>query len=69
MAETADIATTAPVQALVDALPDPVFVVGRDMRVTAVNPAAVKLLPALRKNDLLVRGLRAPDVLDAIAER
>ena len=67
MAESADISTAAPVQAVVDALPDPVFVVGRDMRVAAVNLAAAKLLPALRKNDLLVRGLREPDVLDAIA--
>lgn len=58
---------TDPVAALVDALPDPVLVVGPDMRVVAVNIAAAKLLPALRKNDLLVRGLRAPDVLDAVA--
>lgn len=55
------------VEALVNALPDPVLVVGPDMRVTAVNAAAAKLLPALRKDDLLVRGLRAPDVLDAAA--
>ncbi|MFT4099106.1 MAG: histidine kinase dimerization/phospho-acceptor domain-containing protein, partial [Rhodoblastus sp.] len=55
------------VEALVNALPDPIFVVGPDMRVNAVNAAAGKLLPALRKDDLLVRGLRAPDVLDAAA--
>ena len=60
-------ALTDPVAALVDALPDPVLVVGPDMRVVAVNTAAAKLLPAVRKNDLLVRGLRAPDVLDAVA--
>ena len=58
---------TDSVAALVDALPDPVFVVGPNMRVTAVNTAAARLLPAVRKDDLLVRGLRAPDVLDAVA--
>lgn len=57
---------TDPIEALVNALPDPVFVVGPQMRVTAINAAAARLLPALRKNDPLVRGLRAPDVLDAV---
>lgn len=54
------------IDALVNALPDPVLVVGPQMRVRAVNAAATRLLPALRKDDLLVRGLRAPDVLDAV---
>ncbi len=67
MAEASRNLARETVEALVNALPDPVFVVGRDMRVTAVNAAAGKLLPALRKNDQLVRGLRAPDVLDAVA--
>ncbi|MCB1541866.1 MAG: PAS domain-containing protein [Rhodoblastus sp.] len=67
MADPNESPATSAVEALVNALPDPVFVVGTDMRVAAVNPATGRLLPALRKNDLLVRGLRAPDVLDAIA--
>lgn len=67
MAEAIDGPATAEVEALVNALPDPVFVVGPDMRAIAVNAAAGKLLPALRRNDQLVRGLRAPDVLDAVA--
>ena len=50
---------TDPIEALVNALPDPVFVVGPEIRVTAINAAAARLLPALRKNDPLVRGLRA----------
>jgi len=54
------------IDALVNALPDPVLVVGPQIRVRAVNAAATRLLPALRKDDLLVRGLRAPDVLDAV---
>jgi len=66
MADYKNDPTADPVEALVSALPDPVFVVGPDMRVTAVNAAATKLLPAVRKNDVLVRGLRAPDVLDAV---
>lgn len=67
MADPIESPATRAVEALVNALPDPVFVVGADMRVAAVNPATGRLLPALRKNDLLVRGLRAPEVLDAIA--
>ncbi len=66
MAEAKSGAATVEVEALVNALPDPVFVVGPDMLVRAVNAATAKLLPALRQNDLLVRGLRAPDVLDAV---
>ncbi|MFV0281505.1 MAG: ATP-binding protein [Rhodoblastus sp.] len=56
------------VEALVNALPDPVLVVRPDLSVSAVNAAAKKLLPALRRNELLVVcGLRTPDVLDAAA--
>jgi len=51
---------------LVDALPEPVIVVGVADRILAVNAAARALFPALRPDDLLVRSLRAPDVLDAV---
>jgi two-component system phosphate regulon sensor histidine kinase PhoR len=52
---------------LVDALPEPVIVVGNADRILAVNAAALALFPTLRPDDLLVRSLRAPDVLDAVA--
>lgn len=55
------------VEALIEALPEAVFVVAADLRLLAVNAAAARLLPALRKGEPLVRGLRAPDVLDAVA--
>ncbi|WP_026607360.1 ATP-binding protein [Methylocapsa acidiphila] len=51
----------------IDALPEPVVVIGAADRVLAVNPPAQALFPALRQDDLLARGLRAADVLDAIA--
>jgi two-component system phosphate regulon sensor histidine kinase PhoR len=51
---------------LVDALPEPVIVVGNADRILAVNAPALTLFPTLRPDDLLVRSLRAPDVLDAI---
>jgi two-component system phosphate regulon sensor histidine kinase PhoR len=54
------------VEALLRAVPEAALVVGSDQRIVAVNPAAAVLLP-LRAGDLLVRGLRSPDVLDAIA--
>jgi two-component system phosphate regulon sensor histidine kinase PhoR len=51
---------------LVDALPEPVIVVGTADRILAVNASARSLFPTLRPDDLLVRSLRAPDVLDAV---
>jgi two-component system phosphate regulon sensor histidine kinase PhoR len=51
----------------IDALPEPVVVIGAADRVLAVNAPAQVLFPALRPDDLLARGLRAPDVLDAVA--
>mgnify|MGYP000919699951 CR=1 FL=1 len=54
------------VEALIEALPDAVFVVRPDYRLLAVNAPAARLLPAIRVGEPLVRGLRAPDVLDAI---
>jgi len=51
---------------LIDALPEAVIVVDASDRVVAVNAPALTLFPALRPDLLLARGLRAPDVLDAI---
>jgi two-component system phosphate regulon sensor histidine kinase PhoR len=51
---------------LVDAMPEAVIVVGTADRILAVNAPARALFPTLRPDDLLVRSLRAPDVLDAI---
>ncbi len=51
---------------LIDALPEAVIVVGPADRILAVNAPARALFPTLRPDDLLVRSLRAPDVLDAV---
>ena len=51
---------------LIDALPEAVIVIDASDRVLAVNAPALTLFPALRPDLLLARGLRAPDVLDAI---
>jgi two-component system, OmpR family, phosphate regulon sensor histidine kinase PhoR len=51
---------------LIDALPEAVIVVDASDRVVAVNAPALTLFPALRPDLLLARGLRSPDVLDAI---
>jgi two-component system, OmpR family, phosphate regulon sensor histidine kinase PhoR len=51
---------------LIDALPEAVIVIGAADRVVAVNAPARDLFPALRPDDLLARGLRAPEVLDAV---
>jgi two-component system, OmpR family, phosphate regulon sensor histidine kinase PhoR len=49
-----------------DALPGPVIVVGRELRVIAFNQPALAVLPTLAAGAHLVHGLRAPDVLDAV---
>ncbi|MGO9675038.1 MAG: ATP-binding protein [Methylocella sp.] len=51
---------------LIDALPEAVIVIDASDRVVAVNAPALTLFPALRPDLLLARGLRAPDVLDAV---
>ncbi|MDE2364618.1 MAG: two-component sensor histidine kinase [Hyphomicrobiales bacterium] len=56
------------VDALIEALPEAVFVVASDLDVVAANRIALRTLPALRVGEPLLRGLRAPDVLDAAAE-
>ncbi|MEA2861184.1 MAG: two-component system, OmpR family, phosphate regulon sensor histidine kinase PhoR, partial [Methylobacteriaceae bacterium] len=53
------------IDALLRAMPEAALVVGSDYRIVAANPGASALLP-LRAGDLLVRGLRSPDILDAI---
>jgi len=54
------------VDALIEALPEAVFVVAPDLTLVAVNASAGRLLPALRRGEPLLRGLRAPDVLEAV---
>ncbi|MEA2840151.1 MAG: two-component system, OmpR family, phosphate regulon sensor histidine kinase PhoR [Methylobacteriaceae bacterium] len=54
------------VDALLRAVPDAALIVGSDFRLVAANPAVASLLPSLRPGELLVRGLRSPDILDAI---
>ncbi len=51
---------------LIDALPDAVVAIDAGDRVVAINAPAKGYFPALRTGELLARGLRAPDVLDAV---
>src|SRR3954453_20996680 len=55
------------VDALLRAVPEAGLIVGSDFRLIAANPAMASLLPSLRPGEPLVRGLRTPDILDAIA--
>jgi two-component system phosphate regulon sensor histidine kinase PhoR len=52
--------------ALIDTLPEAIFVIDSGAHVAAANPAAHAILPALRLGEPLARALRAPDVLDAL---
>jgi two-component system phosphate regulon sensor histidine kinase PhoR len=54
------------VDALLRAVPEAALIVGSDFRLIAANPAVASLLPSLRPGELLVRGLRSPDILEAI---
>ena len=54
-------------EAFVEALPEPVLVIGRQQRIVAANSAARALFPALRVQNTLPFVLRAPDVLEATA--
>jgi two-component system phosphate regulon sensor histidine kinase PhoR len=54
------------IDALLRAVPEAALIVGSDLRLIAANPAVASLLPSLRPGELLVRGLRSPDILDAI---
>ncbi len=51
---------------LIDALPDAALAINAGDRVVAINAPAKSYFPALQLNELLARGLRAPDVLDAV---
>jgi two-component system, OmpR family, phosphate regulon sensor histidine kinase PhoR len=53
-------------EALLRAVPEAALVVGSDFRLIAANPAVASLLPSLRTGELLVWGLRSPDILEAI---
>jgi two-component system phosphate regulon sensor histidine kinase PhoR len=55
------------IHGLLEALPQATLVIGGDDRVRDANAAARKLLPGLRVDELLARGLRSPDVLDSVA--
>jgi two-component system, OmpR family, phosphate regulon sensor histidine kinase PhoR len=62
----ADQLPTELVDALLRAVPEAALIVGSDFRLIAANPAVASLLAPLRPGELLVRGLRSPDILDAI---
>lgn len=51
---------------VIDALPEPVFVVDAEERLIAANAAARALAPAMRFGEPLSRSLRSPDMLDAV---
>ncbi|RTL90891.1 MAG: GHKL domain-containing protein [Hyphomicrobiales bacterium] len=50
---------------VIDALPEPVFVIDAETHALAFNAAAQALAPALRVGEPLSRSLRSPDMLDA----
>ncbi|MBL8589192.1 MAG: two-component sensor histidine kinase [Methylobacteriaceae bacterium] len=54
--------------AVIAALDQPAILVGADDRVLALNPPAAATLPALRVGVQIALALRAPDVLDALAD-
>ncbi len=54
------------IDALIEALPEPVLIVASDVRLVAANNAARALFPSLRLKAPLASSLRAVDVHDAI---
>ncbi|CAJ0886253.1 two-component system, OmpR family, phosphate regulon sensor histidine kinase PhoR [freshwater sediment metagenome] len=50
---------------VIEALPEPVFVIDAETHALAFNAAAHALAPALRVGEPLSRSLRSPDMLDA----
>ncbi|MGJ0506260.1 MAG: ATP-binding protein [Methylocystis sp.] len=50
---------------VIEALPEPVFVIDAETHALAFNAAARALAPALRLGEPLSRSLRSPDMLDA----
>lgn len=57
---------TSVVEALIEGLPEAVFVVASSMKLIAINASARRLLPALVKGEPLLRGLRSPHVIEAV---
>jgi two-component system phosphate regulon sensor histidine kinase PhoR len=53
--------------ALIDTLPEAIFIIDSSAHAVAANPAARQILPTLRLDEPLARSLRAPDVLDALS--
>ena len=66
MNETFD-ATGTLVASLIEAMPEPVLVVSKSVRLIAANGAALALFPHLRLSAPLTSSLRAVDLHDAIA--
>ena len=60
--------TTADIEAILPALPDPAIMLDRDGRVIAFNNGAGTLAPALRRGDLASIALRTPELVEAIRE-
>ena len=52
---------------VINALPEPIFVIDAETRVAAANSAANALAPAVRLGEPLSRSLRSPDMLDAVS--
>jgi two-component system phosphate regulon sensor histidine kinase PhoR len=52
--------------AMINALPEAIFVIDAGAHAVAANPAALAVLPSLRLHEPLARSLRSPDVLDAL---
>jgi two-component system phosphate regulon sensor histidine kinase PhoR len=59
--------STALISALIDAMPEPVLVISRSMRLVAANPPAKNLFPHLRLDGPLASSIRAVDLHDAVA--
>ena len=53
---------------LVKALPDAAFALSADNRLICINAAARQLFSGMREGDPVSRNVRAPEILDAIAE-
>ena len=52
--------------ALIEALRDPVAIIGKDTRLTAANAPMRAIVPGLRAGELLALSLRSPNILDAL---